>query len=999
MIPRLIPVLASILLLLGLPGRGLETAAIDRTKLEFFEKKIRPILADNCYKCHSLESGKSKGGLTLDTREAMLRGGKDGEILKPGDPAASRLLVAVSYDDPDLQMPPKGEKLSAQQIADLTEWVKMGAPDPRDAPKPIGSGKLTGLTDTARKHWAYQPVKKPAIPSNKNQQWCRTPVDAFILQKLEEKNMVPAPDAEKEALLRRATYDLIGLPPETDEVKAFLADTSPNAFAKVVDRLLASPHYGERWGRFWLDTARYSDTTGGERNALRGQDYRYAYAWTYRDYVINAFNEDKPYDQFIIEQLAADKLPDIDKDKTRLAALGFITVGERFRNPNDIINDRIDVVSKGFLAMTVTCARCHDHMFDPIPTSDYYALHGVFASTIEPKEKPLLTSPTTSQRDDFEKRLAALENENREVYYRYLNRALEEVHTKIGSYLLAGRQLVRKGGKGGAPTAEQIKERNEILKSAKLDRFTIQPVLRAVRFEDEIFAPFRMFAVLDEKTFAEKATEVVARIVANSENRRSINPLVAAAFKDTQPKSLRDVADIYTKLFSDLSAEREKYIAACAHATDGTVTGFAPELVQLLQTPYDILPASKCDTASLRDFIQRLPQQAGRRVPFVFAKINELELTHPGAPARAMMVTDAQRPRDSAVFIRGQAENRGPIVPRHFLEVLSPAGKPAPFKEGSGRLELARCIASKSNPLTARVMVNRVWMHHFGEGFVRTPDDLGTQSEAPSHPELLDYLSWYFMENGWSLKRLHKLVMLSRVYQESTRTVPEFETIDPNNRLLWRANLRRLDFEAMRDSLLVFSGDLDRTVGGQPINLTEEPYSYRRSVYGYIDRGNLPDIMANFDFSDPDMPNSKRTSTIVPQQALFLMNSPMSIDVARRINARADVAEAPDNLAKIFAIYRVIFQRAPKPQEIQLALSFVGTEAKNQPEAEEFQTGGDRPKMERRRAALRMKMQQNRQAATRPIQNEGERVERKPLNAWETYTQALLLSNEAAYVN
>jgi hypothetical protein len=344
MILRLFPLFASVVLVAA-PVRGIESAALDKTKIEFFEKKIRPILADNCYKCHSTESGKSKGGLTLDTRDAMLRGGKNGEILTPGDPAKSRMLVAVSYDDPDLQMPPKGEKLSAQQIADLTEWIKMGAPDPRDAPKPIGSGKLSGLTDTARKHWAYQPVKKPSIPSNKNQQWCRTPVDAFILQKLEEKNMVPAPDAEKEALLRRATYDLIGLPPETDEVEAFLADTSPNAFAKVVDRLLASPHYGERWGRFWLDTARYSDTTGGERNALRGQDYRYAYAWTYRDYVINAFNEDKPYDQFIIEQLAADKLPDIDKDKARLAALGFITVGERFRNPNDIINDRIDVVS------------------------------------------------------------------------------------------------------------------------------------------------------------------------------------------------------------------------------------------------------------------------------------------------------------------------------------------------------------------------------------------------------------------------------------------------------------------------------------------------------------------------------------------------------------------------------------------------------------------------------------------------------------------------------
>jgi mono/diheme cytochrome c family protein len=381
--------LSSLLVIAALRAMAVAAPGVEfnKAQLDFFERKVRPIFSDNCYKCHSIEKGKSKGGLTLDTREAVLKGGDDGPVIKPGRPEESLLIKAINYDDPDLQMPPKGEKLSSQQIADLTEWIRIGAPDPRDAPKPIGSGKLSGLTDKARQHWAYQPVKKPAIPINSNQQWCRTPVDAFILQALEAKQMVPSPDADREALLRRATYDLIGLPPTPQEVEAFLADKSPNAFAAVVDRLLASPHYGERWGRFWLDTARYSDTTGGERKALRGQDYRYAYAWTYRDYVIKAFNDDKPYDQFIIEQLAADRLPEAASDKTQLAALGFLTVGERFANPNDIINDRIDVVSKGFLGMTVTCARCHDHMFDPIPTEDYYALHGVFSSTIEPREK------------------------------------------------------------------------------------------------------------------------------------------------------------------------------------------------------------------------------------------------------------------------------------------------------------------------------------------------------------------------------------------------------------------------------------------------------------------------------------------------------------------------------------------------------------------------------------------------------------------------------------
>jgi hypothetical protein len=376
-----------------------------------------------------------------------------------------------------------------------------------------------------------------------------------------------------------------------------------------------------------------------------------------------------------------------------------------------------------------------------------------------------------------------------------------------------------------------------------------------------------------------------------------------------------------------------------------------------------------------------------------------------------------ERPKDSPVFIRGQQDVRGDVVPRHFLEILSPDRKPEPFKEGSGRYELAMSIASKTNPLTPRVIVNRVWMHHFGEGFVRTLDDLGTQSEPPSHPELLDYLATYLMKQNWSLKDLHKLIMLSHVYQQSTRTQKEFEALDPANRLLWRANLRRLDFEAMRDSLLVFSGQLDPTIGGKPINLTDEPYSFRRSVYGYIDRGNLPELMQNFDFSDPDMPNSKRTSTIVPQQALFFMNSPMSVDVTRKIVARPEVAAAPSAQERLFGIYRIIFQRPPTPAEIQLAYQFVGEEAKTAPDGSALAMGdilspGGKKKSKgsaavaaaQQVAALEDQKKKKgkaagRLAATAPIQNEGSRVERKPLTPWETYVQALLFSNEAAYVN
>jgi len=991
---------------------GAVTTEPTREQAEFFESKIRPILAENCYKCHSVEKGKAKGDLTLDTRAGTLKGGENGKVIVPGDPEKSPMIVAVNYLDPDLQMPPKGDKITPAQVALLTQWVKMGAPDPRKDDADIHA-KLSGLTDAARNHWAYLPVTKPAVPKTNNAAWSRTPVDAFILAKLDENKMVPAPDATKEALLRRATYDLHGLPPTPQEVKAFLDDQTPQAFVRVVDRLLASPHYGERWGRFWLDTARYSDTAGGDNKKLKGEDYRFAYAWTYRDWVVKSFNADLPYDQFIVQQLAADQLP--NNPPENLAALGFVTVGERFKNVNDRINDRIDAVSKGFLGLTVSCARCHDHKFDPIPTKDYYALHGIFASTIEPEEKPIIAQGAANKNADYLIKQAEIEARNRTVYYGLVEDLQSDFFRKVDGYLLVARYGGKKGG-----DAEQVKQRTELLNKASLDRDTLQMIAKNLRGEMAIFGPFRAFVDIDGPNFSTKAPAIVAQIAAGKLGRSTVNPLVAAAFKDATVGSLEDVAAIYKKLFASLDPQRKAFVQANAKAAAGPVTGFEAPHVAIFNALLDVMPASKATTEALRDVVAKLPNKMAQRAPFQFAKLNELELTNAGAPARAMLVADAARPKDSSVFIRGQAEVRGETVPRRFLEILSPNRQPVAFrKESSGRLELAQNIANRNNPLTARVVVNRVWMHHFGEGFVRTLDDLGVQSEKPSHPELLDYLSTYFMDAGWSLKKLHKLVMLSHVYQQSTRTQPQFEVQDPENRLLWRANVRRLDFEAMRDSLLVFSGQLDGKVGGQPINLTDEPYSFRRSVYGYIDRGNLPELMQNFDFSDPDMPNSKRTTTIVPQQALFFMNSPMSVDVTRKIVARPEVTTAPDALGRLFAIYRILFQRPPTQNEVKLAYQFVGAEDNQliapMPESAATAaasasgkkgmvaaTGKNSQKvarMEEQEKRKAEKKKQGRYGGTAAIQNEGTRVERKPLTPWETYVQALLFSNEAAYVN
>ncbi|MDB5174090.1 MAG: Protein of unknown function (DUF1553)/Protein of unknown function (DUF1549)/Planctomycete, partial [Phycisphaerales bacterium] len=790
--------------------------------------------------------------------------------------------------------------------------------------------------------------------------------------------------------------DLIGLPPTPQEVQAFLSDRSPNAFEKVVDRLLASPHYGERWGRFWLDTARYSDTTGAEQ--VRKEDYRYAYAWTYRDYVIKAFNDDKPYDQFLQEQIAADQLRGADKNPDSLAALGFITVGKRFANPNDTIDERIDTLSKATMALTVSCARCHDHKFDPIPQADYYSLHGVFSSTIEPADLPLIgKSPAGKDRDDFEAKLAELEAKNRDIYYELVDSAGSEFRKKASAYLLA---FVF----NGKSDAAALIERNKLISQNNLDR-GIFAGLRNVRKEDNVFAPLARFRQIPPDQFSQKAGEVLDAISRGEGPRRPLNPLVVAAFKDVSPDSLhsiRDVVEIYGKLFAGIDSQAKEYVKAMHAAKDNAVTGFDPALVSLIEVPAPIEPAPALTTDHLRELLPKLPVQNNNAYGrFQFAAINELELTHPGSPARAMVVADSPTPRNSPVFIRGEANNRGPIAPREFLQILSGPHR-QPFKIGSGRLELARAIATKDNPLTARVLVNRVWMHHFGDGFVRTPDDLGVQSEAPSHQELLDYLANQFVEEGnWSIKKLHREIMLSNTYQQSSDTNPTYSQKDPENRLLWRANLRRLDFEAVRDTMLVFTGKLDATIGGKPVNLTDEPYSNRRSVYGYIDRGRLPELMSQFDFGDPDRPNSRRTSTIVPQQALFLMNSPMSADVARKVTTRPEFLAAHDDAGRVKALYAVLYQREPKAAEVRLAADFFNAHARPNGQPPTARLVADRSPGPRPRVAPRPDKgaAMRRNDAKRAIQNEGETVERKPLTIWEEYAQALLFTNEIAYVN
>ena len=896
-----------------LPGLG--AAPIPPAQLDFFEQKIRPILVDECYKCHSHDSEKIKGGLLLDTRDDLLKGGDTGVAIIPFKPDQSLLISAVRYTNKDLQMPPGDKQLAPEQIRALEEWVRMGAPDPRTNAPEAGHSYVVDFA-SARKHWAYQPVKEPAVPTPPDaNHWAQTPIDAFILAKLDEKGLSPSQKADKVTLLRRATFDLIGLPPSPQEVTDFLADNDTNAFAKVVDRLLASPHYGERWGRHWLDLTHYADTRGVEGG---NRDERYPYSYTYRDYVIRAFNEDLPYDQFLRQQIAADKLA-TNTDRRDLAALGFLTLGNRFNNsPNDVIDDRIDTVCKSTMALTVTCARCHDHKFDPIPTKDYYALHGVFNSCEEPKEEPLIETPADQSsyeafQREYKQREAALD--------KFLDETVRDLKAemigKSGLYMLA--------------SAEFHRASNDLSRPAFLQKRGLFPQLGAIwdnhlrMWENRgnpVFAPWFAFANLPPEDFANHASELAAKFHANADKKHPINAVVARVFA-TPPASLAQVAARYTTVFSEIDAEWLRLVAASGGNPPKGLSDPAQEQIrQLMYAPNSPMLA---DDNRINFFINRDPKRRREQGDLQKA-ITDLIITHPGSPARAPVLEDAAKPKDSYVFVKGNVGIKGPVVPRHFLSVLSD-GTPKPFHEGSGRLELAEDIASRDNPLTARVMVNRIWLNHFGEGLVRTPDDFGSRGEPPSHPELLDYLARRFMEGGWSIKQMHRLIMLSSVYQQVSEENPRYSQIDPENRFLWRMNRRRLDFEALRDTILAIGGDLDLKVGGRPVRLDSEPFSMRRSIYGYIDRKSVPGMYQAFDFPSPDLTTGRRESTMVPQQALFMMNNDLVIQQARNVVRRADFKTTAGAEARVGMLYHLVYQRDPTELELKLALDFLQSDS------------------------------------------------------------------------
>lgn len=923
--------------------------------VEFFEKHVRPVLVSRCYECHSAAK-KIKGGLALDSKQATLKGGESGAAVVPGDLEKSKLIEAIRYGNRDLQMPPKGQ-MPAAEIKALEEWVLRGAPDPREDAAVVMHTSTPRVIDIAegRRFWSFSPVTDPPVPKTHQPQWMKTPVDAFVLARMEEQGLTPAPPAEKRTLIRRATFDLTGLPPTPEEIDAFLADTSADAFRRVVDRLLESPAYGERWGRHWLDVARFADSNGMDENVTLG------HAWRYRDYVVRAFNNDKPYDQFVIEQIAGDLLP-LEAGQAKLDALtatGFLNLGGKvLAEPDvrklemDIIDEQIDTLGKAFLGMTFGCVRCHDHKFDPIRQDDYYAMAAIFRGT----------------RSLSAEKMGAIK-----FWYEHSLATPEQLEAKKN-------HEARVTAQRSAVTSFTTKARADLkseLQSKAPDYLAAAALLDAAPAFDDV-----------EKLAAERGLRARYLLTCRQYLAKNTEHPVFARWRAlAAARNAGEVKTHYAKLFTEASKAAATAKAAAkdtpAPKPEPKTTAKAKAKAKAPAPPAYVIadPALAAADAALNDIAGFLAIPDKNEDAFdaaTFAKIDEmndelmkLESETPDPPA-IMGVTEGDVSRTLPIHIRGSYLTLGKEVERGFPEVMRASfTRPVLPAKQSGRLELARWLASGEHPLTARVMVNRVWRWHFGKGIVATTDNFGTLGDKPSHPELLDWLAHYFVAQGWSVKDLHRLIMRSAVYQQSTSpAAPDTQLaeaaprppavivnergtfpaapahtqppardprlIDPENRLLSHFNIQRLEAEEIRDAMLATAGTLDKTIGGKTVPLRNREFVFnhtskdhtnyespRRALYLPIIRNHLYDMLEQFDYPDPTMPTGSRNSTVVAPQALIMLNSPVAMDSSTAL-ARRLLAECPQgDQRRIDRLYELLYARPPAAAETARAIRFI----------------------------------------------------------------------------
>jgi hypothetical protein len=880
--------------------------------VRFFETDVRPVLVEHCQKCHGPK--KQESGLRLDSRQAILKGGDRGPAVVPGKPDESVLLGAVRYMG-DVQMPPNG-KLADKQIEALRQWVRLGLPWPESSPASVDK-----LAEARRRHWAFQPVAHPAPPIVRDGRWEQTPIDRFVLAKLEAAGLAPSPPADRRTFIRRVTYDLTGLPPTPEEVDAFVADSAPDARAKLIDRLLASPRYGEQWGRHWLDVARYADTKG---YVYAREERFWVHASAYRDWVVQAFNRDLPYDQFLLMQIAADQAAPLDRGAG--AAMGFLTLGRRFLGvTHDIIDDRIDVVMRGTMGLTVACARCHDHKYDPIPTADYYALYGVFLNSTE----RLIQIAEPTLRNEaylaFEKELQLRQGKLRDATLAKRNEAAERVRQRVTEYLVAQTELSKYPEEG----FDQVLAPSDLIPTfVRRWEAWLAPDAGA---DDSVFLPWRRFAALKVDEFAASSAAVLHEL---PQAPGAVNPRVLQALAPP-PESMREVAQRYGKLLSEVDREWKAACETAKLAGEPEPAALAPpESEALRQVLYGAGSPCLVPDEAIVSMESYFDSSTTTELWKLQGEVDRWLIQSPLAPAHAVALVDRDSMRPARIFRRGNPANRGPEVPRHFVSVVA-GPNPNPFTQGSGRLELARSIIDPANPLTARVWVNRVWQHHFGAGLVRTASDFGLRADLPSHPELLDWLATRFVADGWSTKNLHRLILLSSTYQQRSDGPMDAAArelarqTDPENRLLSRMNIRRLAFEEFRDSLLAIAGRLDFQMGGRASDMFagNGAAHRRRTLYGLVDRQFLPTTLRVFDFANPDLHIPLRSETTVPQQALFGLNHPFVAQQAQALVVGASHDDVGDPAEKVRRMYRAVYQRDPTPQQLDFALMFLASAA------------------------------------------------------------------------
>lgn len=858
--------------------------AADDEAERYFENHVRPIFSEHCGECHGKE--KQFGGLRLDSWQSLSESSDSAPVVIPGKPDESLLIQAVKRIN-GMEMPPDNP-LPEKDIQTLVQWVQSGAFWPNSEPMADAESK-----EQAKDHWAFQSIRRTDPPSVQNTKWPLNAVDKFVLAKLESAELTPSPPASRAALIRRVSFVLTGLPPSVDQVQDFVSSDDPDAYRRIVEDLLASPHYGEKWARHWLDVARYSDSKG---YVYAREERFWTHASAYRDWVVQFFNEDRPIDDFLLLQIAADQAAQSDDD---LAAMGFLTLGRRFLGvKHDIIDDRIDVVCRGMMGLTVGCARCHDHKFDPIPIKDYYSLYGVFDSSMDRERSiasqhkldPAYLAELAKREQALADKLAAVRKET-----------ADRVRGRVGDYLAAQFELEKYPG----DSFGQLFQTTDIIPT--IVRRWEEYIRSAGERDDPVWSLWHQLvaiANLPDDQFAESAKTICQ--TAGEADASRVHPLVAQAFKDP-PQTPIEIAKRYGDLLASVVQKNaeDPLLQAILYGTDSPCEVPDEPIVEI-ELYLDI---GSCE---------QLWKMQG--------EVDRWAIGSGASDRRARVLVDRAIPNEPRVFKRGNPLRKDAIVPRQFLSILA-GDERQPFKKGSGRLELAQEIIAPDNPLTPRVFVNRVWGNCFGKGLVDTPSDFGLRASPPSHPELLDYLATRFIDQNWSMKDLHRQIVMSATFQQSdsgpsdSTLFAKARELDPTNALLWRWSPYRLTIEELRDSILKATATLDRSLGGKSVDLWNEPYPKRRTLYGTVDRQFLPGLLRVFDFANPDLHIAQRSDTTTPQQSLFFLNHPWTLLQSRTLAAStSDLADASDRINKMF---EKVLLRQPTADELSDAIAFV----------------------------------------------------------------------------